>query len=187
MHECTVCNKKFRSHESLIQHLNDKKDEKHRLHNKKDESQSENCLNSKSPGQQRHGSITILGKILILKNKPNLTENEKAELEELTELMKEDTERERKRLNKRFGLPEDTPFKVSCQLAIEESKLQCKEARRESKEFKIKTRAIIEEIKEREKQHKLKIEQMKKDSWEKFDKSAKNLRIKIQILDSHHL
>lgn len=176
--ECTVCNKKFQSHEALIQHLKDKNDEKHRLHNKKDESQSENCLNSESPGQRRAGMVTLLGRKLILKDKPNLTENEKAELEELTELIKEETKRTAKKLNKRFGLPEDTPFQVSYRLAIEESRLQSKEARREIEEIKIKTRAMVRESKEREEEFKLKMEQMKKDTWKAHEEYlAKNPQI----------
>ncbi len=100
MHECTVCNKKFQSQGALIQHLNDKKDEKHRLHNKKDESQSENCLNGKSPApkrlrprQRRPCTPVVMGEIHKPKNKPNLTVDEKTKLNELTELMEKRTTR----------------------------------------------------------------------------------------------
>lgn len=100
-------------------------------------------------------------RIFKLKSKPNLTEDEKIELEELTEFIKEDNKRQTKNLNKRYGLPEDAPREISCRLLDEEIlKLQKK-----TEEIKIETRTIMREYKEREKEFKLNIEQMKKDAW----------------------
>ncbi len=171
MPECSVCNKKFQSQEALIQHLNDKKDIKHRLHKKKDESQTENCSTPKISAHLRPG-IASLSKMLILKNKTNLTENERIELDEITKCIEEENKRETKRLNIKFGLPEDTPFGMSHRLQIEESRLNIEETRRKSEEIKKKTREMNRESRKRTEEFKRKIEQSKKDFWDEVDKSS---------------
>lgn len=113
--------------------------------------------------------ICLLGKIVILRKKQNLTENEKIELDELTELMKEENKRKIKNLNKRFGLPEDTPPEISHRFYMKE----LEEKRRNAEEFIIKIRAMTRESKERYKEFNQKmnkeIEQMNKDAWKKND------------------
>jgi hypothetical protein len=178
MPECPKCNKKFHSQDALIQHLNDKKDEKHRLHDNKNESQSENSSTPKIYPRGRPG-IYNLGKMLILKNKPNLTETEKIELDELTKWIEEDHKREAKRLNIKFGLPEDTPVGESHRLQRAESELKLKESQRKLEESRKKTREMNRESRKRTEEFKRKIEQMDKDAWkahEQFRAENPNLK-----------
>jgi|GEM_PF-4628420 len=185
MPECPKCNKKFKLEEALIQHLNDKKDEKHRLHDKKDESQSEICstpiigsISKISPRRHFDSVLGCISRIYRLKTKPNLTENEKKELNELTEYIKEDNKREVKRLNIKFGLPEDTPFGASHRLRRAESELKSEESHRKLEESKNILREINRQGRKRREEDEQNIEHMNKDTWEKIDKSAKEFKDK---------
>lgn len=131
-----------------------------KMKNKKNCSIPKISANHPTKRHQR-SSFFCAYRIFKLKSKPNLTEDEKIELEELTEFIKEDNKRQTKNLNKRFGLPEDTPPEVSHRL-LEEEILK---SQKKIEEIKIKNRSIMREYKEREKEFKRDIEQMKKDTW----------------------
>lgn len=121
----------------------------------------------------RPSGICLIGRIIGLKKKPVLNEIEKVELEELTKYLKEDNRREAKRLNIKFGLPEDTPFGESHRLQAAESELQMKESKRKIEEIKKKNREMNREFRNRKEEFKREMEQMNKDAWKKVELACK--------------
>lgn len=123
--------------------------------------------------KHRPSGIYLISRIIGLKKKPVLNEIEKIELGDLIKYLDEDNRRETKRLNIKFGLPEDTPFGESHRLEITESKLHIEEAKRILEESKKKTIEMKRTFRNKEEEFKRKMEQMDKDAWEIFEKSVK--------------
>lgn len=135
------------------------KDNKHLSKNENSESQYglyDNNLKEEQQ-KQRLGFIPALARMVKLKSKPNLTENEKAEFEEIKDLLKEYNDIERRKLNKRFNLPEETPYEVSHKLYIEE-------LRKKEEQIRIKNRILREEIKKSKEEYKKIMEQIKRET-----------------------